>query len=224
MRNLSAVRDVRSQRRRRTAPAKAPNKRQEKTAETRRALLKSARLIFPRDGFEACRIEDITAAAGHTRGAFYAHFETKAELFFALLQEETDKHAARIRTVLEGRETVEDRVAALRDYYAKRTADREWGMLMLEFKLFAARHPRLRPQLAAIHRRIRASMELEVIYKLLGIDKTDNEPTGAALEGVMAGLFLEYAYDPERLSEQQAGVFLGYIFDSLLSAKGVSTH
>jgi AcrR family transcriptional regulator len=219
MRSLSAVRDVRSKQRRRTALAKAPNKHQQKAAETRRVLLKSARLIFARDGFEACRIEDIAAAAGHTRGAVYAHFETKAELFFALLQEEVDKHAARIRTVLEERETVEDRVAALRDYYARCIADREWGMLVLEFKLFAARHPRLRSQLASIHRRIRASMKLEVIYKLLGIDKTDNEPRGAALEGVMAGLFLERAYDPERLSEQQAGVFLGHIFDSLLSTK-----
>jgi len=213
------VRDVRSKRRRPTALGKAPNKHQEKTAETRRGLLKSARLIFARDGFQACRIEDIAAATGHTRGAFYAHFETKAELFFALLQEEVDKHARRIRTVLEGRETVQDRVAALHDYYARCIADREWGMLVLEFKLFAARHPKLRPQLAAIHRRIRASMELEVIYKLLGIDKTDNEPRGAALEGVMAGLFLEHAYDPERLSEQQAAVFLGHIFDSLLSTK-----
>jgi AcrR family transcriptional regulator len=196
-----------------------PNKHEGRTVETRRGLLKSARLIFARDGFEACRIEDIAAAAGRTRGAFYAHFETKAELFFALLQEEVDKHARRIRTVLEGRQTVEDRLAALRDYYARCMADREWGMLVLEFKLFAARHPRLRPQLTAIHRRIRASMKLEVIYKLLGIDKTDNEPRGAALEGVMAGLFLEQAYDPERLSERHAAVFLGHIFDSLLSTK-----
>jgi len=219
MKSLSAVRDVRSKGRRRTTLAKVPNKHQEKTAQTRRALLKSARLVFARDGFEACRIEDVAAAAGRTRGAFYTHFETKAELFFALLQEEVDKHARRIRAVLEGRETVEDRLAALRDYYARCMADREWGMLVLEFKLFAARHPRLRPQLAAIHRRIRASMKLEVIYKLLGIDKTDNEPRSAALEGVMAGLFLEHVYDPERLSEQQAAVFLGHIFDSFLSAR-----
>lgn len=219
MRNLSAVRDVRCKPRLWTALAKAPNKHQEKTAETKRVLLKSARLIFARDGFEACRIADIAVAAGHTRGAFYAHFESKAELFFALLQQEVDKHAARIRTLLEGRETVEDRVAALRDYYARCIADRDWGMLVLEFKLFAARHPKLRPQLAAIHRRIRASMNLEVIYKLLGIDNTDNESKSAALAGVMAGLFLECAYDPERFSEQQAAVFLGHIFDSLLSIK-----
>ena len=200
---------------RRAIVPKPPNKHRERTEETRRVLLKSARLIFAREGFEACRIEDIAAAAGYTRGAFYANFRTKEELFFALLQEETDGHATRIRAVLESYDSAERRMAALRDYYVRCMADREWGMLMLEFKLFAARHPKLRPKLAAIHRRIRASMKLEALHKLLGMDNACPESKSAVLEGVMAGLFLEHTYDPERLSERQAAKFLGYIFDSL---------
>ena len=204
-----------SRSRRRAIVAKPPNKHRERTEETRRVLLKSARLIFARDGFEACRIEDIAAKAGYTRGAFYANFRTKEELFFALLQEETDGHAARIRAVLESYDSGERRMTALRDYYVQCIADREWGMLMLEFKLFAARHPKLRPKLAAAHRRIRASMKPEVLHKLLGIDNGCPESKSAVLEGVMAGLFLEHTYDPERLSERQAAKFLGHIFDSL---------
>jgi len=204
---------VLSRSRQRAIVAKPSNRHQERTEETRRVLLKSARLIFARDGFEACRIEDIAAVAGYTRGAFYANFETKEELFFALLQEETDRHAACIRAIVEGNDSVERRVSALRSYYVQCIADREWGMLMLEFKLFAARHPKLRPKLAAIHRRIRASMKLEVLHKLLGIENADQEPRSAVLEGVMAGLFLEHTYDPERLSEQQAATFLAQIFD-----------
>jgi AcrR family transcriptional regulator len=208
--------------RRRTSVVRPRNKHQERTEETRRVLLKSARLIFARDGFEACRIEDIAAAAGYTRGAFYANFETKEELFFALLQEETDRHAARIHAIVEGNDSVERRVSALRDYYVQCIADRQWGMLMLEFKLFAARHPKVRPKLAAIHRRIRASMKLEVLRKLLGIDTADPEPRSAMLEGVMAGLFLEHTYDPERLSERQAAKFLGHIFDSFVPCSSES--
>jgi AcrR family transcriptional regulator len=214
---------VLSRSRRRAVGAKPHNKHQERTEVTRRVLLKSARLIFARDGFEACRIEDIAAAAGYTRGAFYANFETKEELFFALLQEETDRHAGCIRTIVEGNDSVERRVSALRDYYVKCIADREWGMLMLEFKLFAARHPKLRSRLAAIHRRIRASMKLEVLHKLLGYDNSDPEPRRAVLEGVMAGLFLEHSYDPERLSERQAAKFLSRIFDSLLPSSAESS-
>jgi AcrR family transcriptional regulator len=217
---------VSSRLRRRAIVAKPPNKHRERTEETRRVLLKSARLIFARDGFEACRIEDIAAAAGYTRGAFYANFNTKEELFFALLQEETDGHAARIRALLESYDSVERRMAALRDYYVQCITDREWGMLMLEFKLFAARHPKLRPKLAAIHRRIRASMKLAVLHKLLGMDNGCPESKSAVLEGVMAGLFLEHTYDPDRLSDCQAAKFLAHIFDSLqsFSADSVSTE
>jgi len=207
---------VLSRPRRRAVVGKPPNRHQERTQETRRVLLKAARRIFSRDGFEACRIEDIAADAGYTRGAFYANFETKEELFFALLQEETDRHASSIRAIVEGNDSVERRVSALRDYYVRCIANREWGMLTLEFKLFAARHPKLRPKLAAIHRRIRASMKLEVLHKLLGIDHADPEPRSAVLEGVMAGLFLEHSYDPERLSERQAAKFLAHIFDSFV--------
>src|SRR5499427_5577734 len=123
---MNSATAVSSRSRRRAVVGKPLTKHQERTEETRRVLLKSARLTFARDGFEACRIEDIAAAAGYTRGAFYAHFETKEELFFALLQEETDRHAARIRAVLESYNSVERRTTALRDYYVQCNADREW--------------------------------------------------------------------------------------------------
>src|SRR5579862_4390803 len=67
------------------------NKHQQRTAATRRGLLDAARRIFARDGFEACRIEDIAAAAGHTRGAFYAHFSAKEDLFFAIFEREAGR-------------------------------------------------------------------------------------------------------------------------------------
>ena len=202
---------------------KLPNKHQIRTEETKRELLTSARLVFARDGFQACRIQDIAAEAGYTRGAFYAHFETKEELFFALLQEEIDKHASRLRAILETEESVANRLAALRNYYVRSIADREWCMLTLEFKLFAARRPKLRAKLAAIHRRIRSSMKIEDIAEHLGFDDRNSEVRGTVLEGVMAGLFLEFAYDPERLSEHQAAQYLGHIFDSLLPPRGSST-
>jgi AcrR family transcriptional regulator len=66
----------------------AANKHQQKTEATRRKLLEAALQVFSRDGFEAARIEDIAAESGYTRGAFYANFDTKEDLFFALLEEQ----------------------------------------------------------------------------------------------------------------------------------------
>lgn len=192
------------------------NKHQQKTEETRRALLAAGRQIFARDGFEACRIEDIAAAAGHTRGAFYANFKAKEELFFALLYEEAERHSRQIRAMLSHCETLDARLTAMRQYYVNSMADRTWGMLMLEFKLFAVRHPRLRPKLAATHRRIRASMKLEDLQELLGLSKRNFEPARAALEALLTGFFLQQAYDPQLLSKHAAARFLSALFDFLV--------
>ena len=47
----------------------------------------AAKRIFAQDGFEAARLEDIAAGAGYTRGAFYANFDSKEDIFFALFEE-----------------------------------------------------------------------------------------------------------------------------------------
>ena len=64
------------------------NKHHQKTEATREALLQAARRIFVRDGFEASRIEDVVAAAGRTRGAFYANFRAKEDLLFAIYEQQ----------------------------------------------------------------------------------------------------------------------------------------
>ena len=134
-------------------------KHQQRTEATRRALLDAARRIFARDGFEASRIEDIASATGHTRGAFYAHFSSKEDLFFALLEQDAGERLRGLRSVLERCPDSENRMRALRKFYVARASDRQWVMLALEFKLFALRHPKLRARLARTHRRIRESLK-----------------------------------------------------------------
>ena len=159
---------------------------------------------------KACRIEDVTAAMGHTRGAFYAHFRTKEDLFFALLEQEAERRVAVIRKTLDACGTVAERRAALRNFFVSRIGDRRWAMLMMEFKMFAVRHPALRARLAATHRRIRASLRLE------DIDESWDDLKKAALEAVLAGFSLEHAYDPLRLPKRQATELLGVLFDALV--------
>lgn len=199
------------------------SKHQQRTEATRRALLEAARRIFARDGFEASRIEDIASATGHTRGAFYAHFSSKEDLFFALLEEDAGERLRVLRAVLEKYPSPEERLQALRDYYVARVADRQWVLLTLEFKLFALRHPKLRARLARTHRRIRESLKLEMISKLIPElmqgERESRELRRVALEAVLNGLVLEHAYDPETLSQSQAVNVLGRMFDVLMPAR-----
>jgi AcrR family transcriptional regulator len=204
------------------AAAKAPEqtKHQQRTEATRRALLDAARRIFARDGFEATRIEDIAGATGHTRGAFYAHFSSKEDLFFALFEQEAGDRLRGLRSVMERCPDTAARLRALRKFYVGRVSDRQWVMLALEFKLFALRHPRLRARLARTHRRIRASLKLEIISKLIpglmNSSRESQEVRRVALEAVLNGLVLEHAYDPETISQAQATTVLGRMFDFLM--------
>ena len=74
--------------------AAAASSRSERTEITRARFIQSAEKIFARDGFEAAKLEELAADAGYTRGAFYANFDSKEDLFFALLEKEISARIA----------------------------------------------------------------------------------------------------------------------------------
>jgi AcrR family transcriptional regulator len=203
-----------------TSIRKAPNKHQQRTEETYRKLIAAGLRIFARDGFEASRIEDIASEAGHTRGAFYANFDAKEDLFFALLEQQAEKRVKRLQAILEGVHTREEALRALRAFYLECAGDRQWVLMMLEFKLFALRHGNLREKWAAAHQRIRASLKLESMERLLSYDKRNPEEERlkkVVLEITLSGLVLEHAYDPKRVSQKDAVGLLGRIFDLMVA-------
>ena len=58
----------------------------ERAAETREALIASARPLFAAAGFADVALETIVRTAGVTRGALYHHFADKTELFAAVFE------------------------------------------------------------------------------------------------------------------------------------------
>src|ERR1700745_1802564 len=48
---------------------------------TRHKVMRSARRLFNRHGFDAVSIDDVMADAGLTRGSFYSYFESKGDLY-----------------------------------------------------------------------------------------------------------------------------------------------
>lgn len=66
-------------------------------AERREQILRAARDVFSRRGYQQATIDDIVAQAGVARGTFYLYFEDKRAIFSEL----TDKLAAQITTAIE---------------------------------------------------------------------------------------------------------------------------
>ena len=195
-----------------------PNKHQLKTEATRRKLLSAALHVFTRDGFERSSLEDIASEAGHSRGAFYANFETKEDLFIALLEQQASKRVAGLARALDPQPDEESRLRAMRDHYVSKAKDRQWSLLTLEFKLYALRNAKHRTQLAAAHQRIRDSFQMEVANRF-GLFGRENEQkrnqTRVLLEVIWSGLVLENAYDPKRVSSEEVTELLGEMFELL---------
>lgn len=53
----------------------------EHKSKTREKILAAAALLFTRKGFEDVSIDDVMQKAGLTRGAFYAHFKSKSDIY-----------------------------------------------------------------------------------------------------------------------------------------------
>jgi len=60
-------------------------RREEKKAESRKRILESAREVFFRDGFMQANLDEVAEKAGVAKGTLYRYFESKAELYVAVL-------------------------------------------------------------------------------------------------------------------------------------------
>ena len=68
-------------------------------AETRASLIAAAREAFGTIGYAAASMDDLTAAAGLTRGALYHHFGDKKGLFAAVIDQIDAEMTVRLRAV-----------------------------------------------------------------------------------------------------------------------------
>jgi AcrR family transcriptional regulator len=63
---------------------------------TRAVLLEAARRVFERDGYVDARVADIARLAGVAHGTFYTYFDSKREVFRAVMAEVRDQIAEAI--------------------------------------------------------------------------------------------------------------------------------
>ncbi len=74
----------------------------------RRQIIEGARRVFIEMGFDAASMNDITRAAGVSKGTIYVYFASKEELFVALIEEERRTIFVNLYEALERGGTVRD--------------------------------------------------------------------------------------------------------------------
>ena len=71
--------------------------RAERKAQSRRRILEAARDVFFRDGFMAANLDEVAEKAGVAKGTLYRYFESKADLYVAVLADNGNAFTERMR-------------------------------------------------------------------------------------------------------------------------------
>jgi AcrR family transcriptional regulator len=91
--------------------------REERKALQRGRILEAAREIFFRDGFVAANLDEVALSAGVAKGTLYRYFESKGDLYVALLAENGRVFEERMREVAFAKGTAADRIRQLGRFY-----------------------------------------------------------------------------------------------------------
>jgi len=119
----------------------APKADTPKRARTRERLMDAAVDVFSENGFGGASLELICERAGLTRGAFYYNFDSKEQLFLALMERELDSVLGLLASAAEpGVDDIGQVIELLSTLYSSRPHGHvTWALLTEEFRLHAMR-------------------------------------------------------------------------------------
>ena len=81
--------------------ASARERREGRKAQSRRRILESARDVFFRDGFMEANLDEVASRAGVAKGTLYRYFDSKAELYVAVLAHNGEIFEQRMRETVD---------------------------------------------------------------------------------------------------------------------------
>jgi AcrR family transcriptional regulator len=147
---------------------------------TRETLLDAAEIVFAEKGFYRATLDDIATRAGFTKGAVYSNFRNKEDLLLELLNRRTDQLIEAVDTLLES-ETPDasGQFPTIRELVEQGAffTDETWGILSLEFRLYALRQPEVRHKLAELMQRERELVQRLFDHEYPAVDKAPKYPT-----------------------------------------------
>jgi len=191
--------------------------RQQRQVQTRHCLMRSAAKLFARHGLDGASIDDVAADAGFTKGAFYANFSSKEELFLAMLEERFSARLADIERVADGpAEDVEEQAREVGVDFARQLAgDPDWQRLFFEFATRAMRREPFRAELVERYRRLRDGITalFERRLRELGVESPLAPETLSLMTFAMAnGFALERLLEPDDAPEDLFADMLVVLF------------
>jgi TetR/AcrR family transcriptional regulator, transcriptional repressor of aconitase len=106
--------------------------RTESMALTRKKLLDSALKTFLQDGYFGAAIERISENAGFSRGAFYAHFTSKEDIFLEIVASEAEKITPTLIELIESASSSSEMIEIVAKWTEERSQTQSLANLMFE--------------------------------------------------------------------------------------------
>lgn len=193
--------------------------RKERQARTRELLMESAAAVAARRGIDRASLEEVAERAGFTKGAVYANFSNKEELFLAMLDAHFDARLAEIERILSTEADPDEQAReAAEGMMRMMAAEPEWHRLFFEFAVHAARNEGFRAQLVERYRGLRERLAdlLARRAERLGIEPAVPADQIAAMAFAMAnGVALERLLEPEAVPDTLFAEMIATFFTGL---------
>jgi len=168
--------------------------------------------VFAESGFANASLDQVAAAAGLTKGAIYSNFESKDDLFFAMMTDQVLNRVETIRTALaanaadtQGQQTLHDVGRLLTEAI---TEQRKWQLVFLDFWRRAVGDESVRLQFVVHRRALRDAIADRVSQILQGAPPPDELTVDDVVTVVLAlsnGLAIEQYTDPTTVSDDLFG-------------------
>jgi AcrR family transcriptional regulator len=174
--------------------------RAEQFERNRGLVLAAARRVFLARGYHGATLEQIADEAGFSKGVVYSQFESKADLFLALLEARISERAAENARLAES--VPDGDLLALIDQLTRGDqATPGWQLLVIEFRVHAARDAELSRRYSAAHARTVDGVADVLATVLARAGQTVVAPRRLAqlALALSVGTALEQAADPDAL-------------------------
>jgi AcrR family transcriptional regulator len=174
--------------------------------------------VFTRRGLQQASIDEVAGDAGFTKGAFYANFKSKEELFLAMLDERFAQKLEAIDRVWSADGDLQSKAQAAGEDFADYLSDEEWSRLFFEFAAYAARNEEFRQELVTRYRALRERVAAVYARKKeeMGIEPAvPPEQVAAMIFAMVNGLALEKLLEPEVVADDAFATMLVAFFAGL---------
>ncbi len=171
--------------------------REESKAKTRQELIRAANRLFLRNGYVATSLANIAEEAALTKGAVYSNFESKEDLFLALLQESDPEWAApHDVSAVSPNDDPPERAASFGRHAASQRPSRRHVAMFLEMNAAALRSERTRKWVAT-HNDLFFEQLGRRLAAAVGLDHADPKTLGFLAQSLYVGLLTHSAFNDE---------------------------